>query len=77
MDDEINNIINSKKSQFPVFIRKQALNLIKDHVEIFSDVKNEIKKVHSNLMKYINLKKSELELKKLEIEKNKKKMILI
>jgi len=77
MDDEINNIINSKKSQFPVFIRKQALNLIKDHLEIFSDVKNEIKKVHSNLMKYINLKKSELELKKLEIEKNKKKMILI
>jgi len=77
MDDEINNIINSKKSQFPVFIRKQALNLIKDHLEIFSDVKNEIKKVHSNLMKYINLKKSELELKKLEIKKNKKKMILI
>ena len=69
--------INSKQSQYPIFIREQAINLIKEHQEIFSDVKKEIKKVHSNLVKYINLKKSKLELKKLKAEKNKKKMILI
>ena len=77
MEDEINIIINSKQSQYPIFIREQAINLIKEHQEIFSDVKKEIKKVHSNLVKYINLKKSKLELKKLKAEKNKKKMILI
>ena len=76
-DNEINNIINSKQSQFPLYIIKQAINLIHDHKEIFNDVKKEIKNVHSNLVKYINLKISKLELIKLEAEKNKKKMILI
>ena len=77
IDNEINIIINSKESQFPLFIRKQAANLIKEHIEIFNDVNQDIKNVHSNLVKYINLKKSELNLKKLEKEKNMKKMILI
>ena len=77
IDKQINNIINSKESQFPLFIRKQAANLIKEHIEIFNDVNQDIKNVHSNLVKYINLKKSELNLKKLEKEKNMKKMILI
>jgi hypothetical protein len=77
LDDEINNIINSNESQFPLFIRKQAANLIFEHKEIFSDVNKEIKKVHSNLIKYIDLKKSELNLKELEAKKNMKKMILI
>ena len=77
LEDEINIIINSKQSQFQLFIRRQALKLIMEHKEIFNDVNKEIKKVLSNLVNYINLKKSELKIKELEVKKNMKKMILI
>ena len=77
LEDEINNIINSKQSQFQLFIREQALKLIMEHKEIFNDVNKEIKKVLSNLVNYIILKKSELKIKELEVKKNMKKMILI
>ena len=77
MEDEINNIINSEQSQFPLFIKKEATNLILDHKEIFKDIKKEIKKVHNNLVNYINLKKSKIKLKELNAKKDKKKMILI
>jgi hypothetical protein len=79
MEDEINNIINSKDSQFPIFIKIEAINLIADHKEIFSDldIKKEIKKIHCNLVNYINLKKSKIKLKELNAKKTEKKMILI
>ena len=79
MENEINNIINSKQSQFPMFIKKQAANLISKCKNIFSglDIKKEIKKVHSNLVNYINLKKSKIKLKELNEKQNMKKMILI
>ena len=77
LDNEINNIIISEYSQYPLYIRKKALILIKENKEIFSDVDKEIRKVHSNLVEYINLKKSKLKLKELEAKKNMKKMILI
>jgi hypothetical protein len=79
MEDEINNIINSKDSQFPIFIKKEAINLITEHKEIFSDldIKKEIKKIHCNLVNYINLKKSKSKLKELNAKKTEKKMVLI
>jgi len=79
MEDEINNIINSNQSIFPMFIRKQATNLISEHKEIFSelDIKKNIKKIHSNLVDYINLKKSKIKLKELKEKKNMRKLILI
>ena len=79
LEDEINNIINSKDSQFPILLKREALNLITDHKEIFNDIdiKKEIKKVHCNLVNYINLKKSKIILKELNTKKTMKKMILI
>lgn len=35
MEDEINDIINSEYSQLPLFIKKEATNLILTHKEIF------------------------------------------
>ena len=77
MEDEINDIINSEHSQLPLFIKKEATNLILTHKEIFREVNQDIKKVHSNLVNYINLKKSKIKLKELNAKKDKKKMILI
>ena len=77
MEDEINDIINSEQSKYQIFIKTKARNLILDHKEIFRDINQEIEKVHSNLVNYINLKKSIIKLKELYAKKDKKKMILI
>jgi len=79
MENEINNIINSKQSIFSLFIKKQAIKLIIKYKNIFAelDIKKEIKKVFCNLVNYINLKKSILNLKEFKAKKNMKKMILI
>ena len=77
MEDEINDIINSEQSKYQIFIKTKARNLILDHKGIFRDINQEIEKVHSNLVNYINLKKSIIKLKELYAKKDKKKMILI
>ena len=67
-----------------MFLRKQAENLINESVKIQNEFqinnefnKDKYKKIHSNLVNYMNLKRIQNKLNELNKMKKKKKMIII
>ena len=85
MEDDINEIIDKEEAKFPVYIKEQVKKLIdkyeKTREMILHDGESldnkEYKKIRSDLEEYIKLKLLKKNLKRLEGQKNEKKMIII
>ena len=84
IDNEIIDIIKNENAKYILFLRKQAENLMNESVKIQNEFqinnefnKDKYKKIHSNLVNYMNLKRINNVLDALNKMKNAKKMIII
>ena len=84
IDNEIIDIIKNENAKYILFLRKQAENLMNESVKIQNEFqinnefnKDKYKKIHSNLVNYMNLKRINNVLDELNKMKNAKKMIII
>ena len=83
-DIDISNIINDPNAKFPIFIRKNAKNLIRNENKIKNEILNngevdeeKYKKIHKYFINYITLQIDLKNKAEYEVIINKKKMIII
>ena len=84
IDDDIMDIIKNDKAKYILFLRKKAEELINESDKIQNEIinndennKEKYKEIHSKLVDYMNLKRTDIALNELNEMKNEKKLILI
>ena len=77
---DVNDIINDDKAKYPIFLKCSAKQLIKENNDIKEEINNskdEYKKMETNLISYLTMKKAEKNIKELKIKIDENKMIII
>ena len=77
---DLDKIIKDDNAKYPVFLRREATKIIKDKFkDKFKDINdlNKKKELVEKLIQYMTLKKSRIDLEKLEKEVKDKKLIII
>jgi hypothetical protein len=73
---DLDKIIKDDNAKFPVFLRQEATKIIKDEFKEIND-SNKKKELVTKLIQYITLKKSRIDLEKLEKEVKDRKLVII
>ena len=81
-DDDVSKVIQDENSKYPIFLKENAKNIIRNNKDFFSKDNNnlsnkEFKENEKKIVDYMSYKKSEYDLEKLKEKKKEKKLIII
>ncbi len=71
-DDDVSKVIQDENSKYPIFLKENAKNIIRNNKDFFSKDNNnlsnkEFKENEKKIVDYMSYKKSEYDLEKLKI----------